>query len=360
MMQSLHVKTGYIVPKCIYCLKEKSSGDFSVEHVIPRQLGIFDQAPTLVGCVCAECNGLFSGDLENNLAESTHEGQRAKKLEIGNPGSLRVSAGFDRTLTGEDENADRIKWFLRFKGKRPDGVPITEPTSGVLLISDEGTKNVLWLETLIDAEKRVSGKQKRDYTKYKNLVARAKKKDIFISEKDNSEEIMHVLNEYGIDTGSIKFENVSESARTWILEERHTGGRDEIRMFAKIAFNYFAKVMEVSGLLNIVYDGSFDRIKGFILGDESISMTEICTNPGTVYIDLEKLNVIDIEIRSHYDASIEVKLQTFGGAVLRIKLGKRPIELGTVNLDIGHVFFPSERRFERIPPQAGSPTFLLS
>lgn len=346
------------MPRCIYCLKEKSSEDFSVEHVIPRQLGIFDQAPTLVGCVCAECNELFSGDLENNLAESTHEGQRAKKLEIGNPGSLRISAGFDRILTGEDENADRIKWFLRFKGKRPDGVPIAEPTSGVLLVSDKGTKNVLWLETLIDAEKRVSGEQKRNYTKYENLAARAKKKDVFILERDNSEEAMRVLNEYRIDTGSIKFENVSESARTLILEERHTGGRDEIRMFAKMAFNYFAKVMEDSGLLDIAYDESFDRIKDFILGDESISMTEICMNPGTTYIDLKKLDVIDIEMRNH-DSSIEVKLQTFGGAVLIIKLGKRPTELDAVNLEIGHVFFPSERRFERTPPKAGSSVFSL-
>lgn len=341
--------------KCIYCLKEKSSQDFSVEHVIPRQLGIFDHAPTLVGCVCAACNRLFSRELENNLAESTHEGQYAKKIEVGKPSSLRASSGFERVLTGEDENADHIKWHLQFK--RRDGVLIAEPTSGIVLISSQGKKNRVPLNALIEAEKRMTGTQKKEFAKYRELVARAKTTQFFISAEDCTDKTWCLLKEYGLDAGRMDPRIISGSARTLFLEERHTGGRKEIRAFAKIAFNYFAKVMEESGLIGVVYDGSFERIKRFILGDESIPMAEICANPGIIEVDNSKLEVIEIETKSHSIQGIEVRLQISGGAVFRIRIGKRPEEMSKIDFKVGHIFFPSERRFARVPPKAGSPTF---
>jgi hypothetical protein len=52
------------VPICIYCLRELPTHAFNKEHVVPRQLGAFENSPTLIEQVCLDCNRLFGNTIE--------------------------------------------------------------------------------------------------------------------------------------------------------------------------------------------------------------------------------------------------------------------------------------------------------
>ncbi len=61
--------------KCIYCLAEKETHEFSkTEHVIPQSFGMFDNNFTLNGVVCDECNQYFGNILELELGRDSLEG----------------------------------------------------------------------------------------------------------------------------------------------------------------------------------------------------------------------------------------------------------------------------------------------
>jgi hypothetical protein len=62
------------MPVCIYCLKEKVSTDFNVDHVIPESFGTFENNFTLTEAVCKECNQFFGDNLELFLGRDTYEG----------------------------------------------------------------------------------------------------------------------------------------------------------------------------------------------------------------------------------------------------------------------------------------------
>ena len=57
---------------CIYCKAEKPAHLFNKDHVLPRCLGTFINAPTLT-CVCKECNQAFGDDLELALGRDSYE-----------------------------------------------------------------------------------------------------------------------------------------------------------------------------------------------------------------------------------------------------------------------------------------------
>ena len=57
---------------CIYCLGERESSAFNVDHVIPRAFGMFEQNLTL-DCVCTECNDYFGKTIELAFARDSIE-----------------------------------------------------------------------------------------------------------------------------------------------------------------------------------------------------------------------------------------------------------------------------------------------
>ena len=57
---------------CIYCKTDKPQRLFNKEHVLPRCLGTFLDAPTLK-CVCKACNQAFGDQLEIALGRDSFE-----------------------------------------------------------------------------------------------------------------------------------------------------------------------------------------------------------------------------------------------------------------------------------------------
>ena len=61
--------------QCIYCLEEKDEAVFNKEHVIPQAFGKFGAStPTLINCVCKECNDFFARVLDPVFTRDTYEG----------------------------------------------------------------------------------------------------------------------------------------------------------------------------------------------------------------------------------------------------------------------------------------------
>ncbi len=59
---------------CIYCKKEKEDSEFNREHVIPRMMGRYINAPVLSdNQVCQECNSFFSKEIENKISLDSYE-----------------------------------------------------------------------------------------------------------------------------------------------------------------------------------------------------------------------------------------------------------------------------------------------
>jgi hypothetical protein len=61
------------MPTCIYCREELGTEHFNKEHVIPRQLGTFENNQTLIHTVCASCNSYFNVNLEHALGCDSFE-----------------------------------------------------------------------------------------------------------------------------------------------------------------------------------------------------------------------------------------------------------------------------------------------
>jgi hypothetical protein len=62
------------MPKCIYCLEDKTVEEFNIEHVIPQSFGSFENNFTLTETVCVDCNQYFGNELELSLGRDTYEG----------------------------------------------------------------------------------------------------------------------------------------------------------------------------------------------------------------------------------------------------------------------------------------------
>lgn len=71
---------------CIYCLQNLSREHFNKEHVIARQLGSFQDSPTLIRAVCMGCNRYF-----------------------GNTSSLLLGVTVSKRSTGSDMARSELK-----------------------------------------------------------------------------------------------------------------------------------------------------------------------------------------------------------------------------------------------------------
>jgi 5-methylcytosine-specific restriction endonuclease McrA len=61
------------MPTCVYCREELGNEYFNRKHVIPRQLGTFENNQTLIRTVCASCNRHFSASLEDAFGRDSFE-----------------------------------------------------------------------------------------------------------------------------------------------------------------------------------------------------------------------------------------------------------------------------------------------
>lgn len=82
---------------CIYCKKEKEDDAFNREHVIPRMMGRYVNAPVLSNYqVCQECNSFFSKEIEDKISLDSYEA------------FLRMKSGIKRMSDGRRLSNSRI------------------------------------------------------------------------------------------------------------------------------------------------------------------------------------------------------------------------------------------------------------
>src|SRR5438309_1350563 len=79
-MKEKRVKT--LVGPCIYCTAERVPR--AREHVVPQAFGLFHHNWTL-DCVCADCNGYFSRELELALGRDSVEAYQRLVLGLREP-----------------------------------------------------------------------------------------------------------------------------------------------------------------------------------------------------------------------------------------------------------------------------------
>lgn len=93
---------------CIYCTTEKNEEEFNREHVVPRMMGRYNDAPVLGNYqVCKECNTFFSQNLEAEIGIDSYEAL------------LRMKSGTKRLGRGTKLKSNRLSIVCQkgiFKG----------------------------------------------------------------------------------------------------------------------------------------------------------------------------------------------------------------------------------------------------
>src|SRR5665213_321846 len=148
--------------KCIYCGKNNPEITFkSVEHVIPRLLGAFDDNPTLVGCVCDNCNQKIFGPLETRFKEDTHEGIMCQRFNLSGSYQIRIrnkNYKMSAELGLEDSFFNQMFPFFRFNNGKLETALIPQ-------IKIRGYAGEGYIILLIDEIKKLP----RGRTKFKKL-----------------------------------------------------------------------------------------------------------------------------------------------------------------------------------------------
>jgi hypothetical protein len=118
------VKLKSPMPTCIYCLRDLPEERFNREHVIPQQLGSFENCPILVRTVCAECNSYFGNSLELAFGRDSIEAV------------YRLRHGQKRPEEFEGFNGERLQF--RVPGNMPGGglvlVPAASPDDNEIIM----------------------------------------------------------------------------------------------------------------------------------------------------------------------------------------------------------------------------------
>lgn len=112
---------------CIYCKKEKLDSEFNREHVIPRMMGRYVNAPVLSDCqVCQDCNSYFSKEIEDKIALDSFEaflrmksgtkrmsdGRRLSNSRISLTGAEGIFKGLIFQVVSDTTNSERIHFEI--------------------------------------------------------------------------------------------------------------------------------------------------------------------------------------------------------------------------------------------------------
>ena len=65
------------MPKCIYCLEDKTATDFNIDHVIPESFGLFENNFTLIETVCSEWSRI-KGDVVQTIHKLIYSGFKSR------------------------------------------------------------------------------------------------------------------------------------------------------------------------------------------------------------------------------------------------------------------------------------------
>jgi hypothetical protein len=246
-----------LMQRCIYCLELKGAEYFNKEHVVPCQLGTFQNSQTLVLTVCSDCNSYFGQDLENTFGRNSFEA--ILRLRHGQK-SARDFTGFPR-------------------GRLSFRLPAGKPGAGVVVIpapSPDGSEIMLMLppqvgvQRLVETDYRYHTEDDLRRDGPRLLPAGMKANLRLLSGKedeaglDRLRELVRTLMPKFREEGELRLPPPERIDNQIIVEVRGTIDKVIARAVAKIAFNYMAKHAGTEFVLN----PSFHQIRRFIRYDE--------------------------------------------------------------------------------------------
>ncbi|MBD5483687.1 MAG: HNH endonuclease [Lachnospiraceae bacterium] len=106
---------------CIYCKEEKEDGEFNREHVIPRMMGRYVNAPVLSNYqVCRGCNSFFSREIENKISLDSYESFLRMKSGIKKMSDGRRLSNSRISLSGVEGIFKGLKFMVVSDAKNPE------------------------------------------------------------------------------------------------------------------------------------------------------------------------------------------------------------------------------------------------
>ncbi len=297
--------------------------------------------------MCDICNSEVFTRLETIFTEDTCEGVFGQRLNLDGRGSVTIRNNqFKITrLNGfGDEFFNEMFLFLEPKENRI--VPALK--NQIKLRRLKGGFRVFRPEAL-----RSVPKGGREFKKLSADMQKLDQKDIAIFGETQEEvkSMISLLHEYGVNykEKASKGHQFEPGDKITIEEEYSCSvDRDLARVFAKIAFNYFAYCAIQDGKRDILFSQHFDKIRNFIHSGEGVMKEIIVSITQDPVLKLERdegrrviMHFINFVLE---DGQIVATMTFFGGqAIYKIVLGAMPEELNLPNFGGGHAFNPFER-----------------
>jgi hypothetical protein len=238
------------MPTCIYCKLDLPEKRFNREHVVPQQLGSFENSPVL-RIVCIECNSYFGGSLE---------------LVFGRDSLEAVS----RLRHGQK----RPKEFVKFNSER---LRFKTPDDGIILMpapSPDGSEILMLLPPQVgvkhEAESTYEYHTETDLIRDIDRLPSPEEKLTFrlLAADDAGVERMRnlVLSRFPKfrEQGKLGLQSPEKIDGKMLVEITSKVDRLLSRAIAKIAFNYMAFQAGAKFALG----SSFDAVRQFIRYDQ--------------------------------------------------------------------------------------------
>jgi len=262
---------------CIYCTKPKNFlprktkglvSEFNKEHVLHDSLLTpgFENAPTLIGRVCEECNDGFGKTIDLQLGRTGYEGFQRFKAGIKSPEKLHeLKAG-----------------GLEFGAAPPGHAEFV--TSAVTHLNDGGKVKTQVEPYVLVHSNRQSKKIPLRLSEISNLPMLIQSEGLdfdttpitFGTNGDVAEELQLIaaLNAQGIKI----LGSASQSTPSPLLITSYNPSDELLRAMAKVAFNYFAYLCESTDP-SIVTSSDLDEIRGYINAGIQPTTTFIVLSP---------------------------------------------------------------------------------
>jgi hypothetical protein len=355
--------------KCIYCGSEES---FNKEHVIPQFLGNFEPInPTITATdrlICFQCNSVTFSGLETEFIEDSWEGITAQMLNINGANSVRIRGRNVKmtSLSGLGNHFfNDIFPFL----KQQDGKFVIEPKAQVKVrnYGGEAGYQVFSLEALqrIKDESNQSATKLREFNRVKERLKMSGKDNIAIFIPSNNPEdsndldsAIEFLKDYNVQYNE-KHREFTPIDQTSVSQfETHFECSVTInirRLIAKVAFNYFAFCALQNGHKTLLYEPRFNRIKQFIIGDETDGNDVVISMSNEPIMGEEKLSgnrfVGHNIVFYGEDSRVRSRLSFLGGKVYTVDLGEGLPEFNDPNFGCGHLFYPFDHAIHNLTQQ---------
>jgi HNH endonuclease len=307
------------MPFCIYCLVDKKTSEFNVEHVLPRAFGTFEQNLTLIDKVCKNCNQLYGDKLEIAFARNTLAGVKRYKTGIKAPKEFRPSMAKFLTVMLDEQECDKLLLELAYSASHDDIVVAPKPIVG--LKRKNGELEMFLLKDIPECE--VLNRE----------FALSDDESIYLPPGVDFEIVKQALKQRGVNFFLQRYRNakIGNTVNCLITEDI---GELTVRAIYKMAFNYLAKFNSTEAILHEMFDPS----RAFILRGVHSKLV-FC---GFEYVPDEFINTLG---NTHYHTMCITRTQ---GKILGhiyihpafryIVLLAQDNEANNLKVDFGHMF----------------------